>query len=43
MAYLKEAGFFRTRPLATERDGGLSGRRCPVGAVLKEAARDAVS
>jgi len=28
-------------PLATERDGGLSGSRYPVGAVLKEAAREA--
>ncbi len=40
-AIIKEAGLFRVRPLATERDGGLSGGRCPVGAVLKEAARDA--
>jgi len=28
---------------ATELDGGLSGNRNPVGALLKEAARDAVS
>jgi hypothetical protein len=37
----KEARLLGVWPLATERDGGLSGSRCPVGAVLKEAAREA--
>jgi hypothetical protein len=39
----KEARLLGVWPLATERDGGLSGSRCPVGAVLKEAAREAAS
>lgn len=39
----KEARLLGVWPLATERDGGLSGSRYPVGAVLKEAARDAAS
>jgi hypothetical protein len=37
----REARLWRVWPLATERDGGLSGSRYPVGAVLKEAAREA--
>jgi hypothetical protein len=39
----KEARLLGVWPLATERDGGLSGSRYPVGAVLKEAAREAAS
>jgi len=33
----------RPASIATERDGGSVAHRYPVGAVLKEAARDAVS
>ena len=39
----KEARLLGVWPLATECDGGLSGSRCPVGAVLKEAAREAAN
>jgi hypothetical protein len=39
----KEARLLGVWPLATEHDGGLSGSRYPVGAVLKEAAREAAS